>query len=399
MKKRTDAEKRDDRPEAAAVVAHEAEAGRDDGAAMPTGAEAAAQAQSPETKAKPDKPQTESVAAKPEKPLKAGTAKKPERTGQAERDRDDQPWIYQTGKEIYQFFSRVKGRLQGIQVFALVGKSGTGKSFRAKLLAEKLELPYIIDDGLLIHDTTILAGKSAKQEKNYISAIRTALFSDEDHREAVIRVIQERKIKKLLILGTSEKMVSRVAEALELPPISQFIHIEEIASREDIENAIKSRFEEGKHVIPVPAIEIKRAFIQNLTDTIRIFFKGVRGGRGSRFFEKSVVQPEFQEHHPGTVTISEAALSQMIIHCVDEYDDDIIVRKIKVKVERGGYGIELAVDVPYGKALSGGEGGLHELRRYIVNNIQKYTGIVIKRLEIAVETVTQRRLDLPRKAG
>ena len=149
----------------------------------------------------------------------------------------------------------------------------------------------------------------------------------------------------------------------------------------------------------MPAIEIKRAFIQNLSDTIRIFFKGVRGGRGSRFFEKSVVQPEFQEHHPGAVTISEAALSQMIIHCVDEYDDDIIVRKIKVKVERGGYGIELSVDVPYGKALSGGEGGLHELRRYIVNNIQKYTGIVIKRLEIEVETVTQRRQDLPKKAS
>ena len=51
-------------------------------------------------------------------------------------------------------------------------------------------------------------------------------------------------------------------------------------------------------MIPVPAIEIKRAFIQNLTDTIRIFFKGTRGSDGaqrSRFFEKSVVQPRFQE--------------------------------------------------------------------------------------------------------
>lgn len=316
----------------------------------------------------------------------------------SEKAGKEQQWIYLTGKEIYQFFTRVKGRLQGVQVFALVGKSGTGKSFRAKLLAEKLDVPYIIDDGLLIHDTTILAGKSAKQEKNYISAIKTALFADPEHRDEMVRIIQERKIKKILLLGTSEKMVTRVAEVLELPPISQIIRIEEIASKQDIENAIKSRFEEGKHVIPVPAIEIKRAFIQNLTDTIRIFFKGGRdhdSTNKSRFFEKSVVQPNFHENHiPGAVTISEAALSQMIIHCVDEYDDDILVRKIKVKISRTGYGIDLSIDVPFGKTLAG---GLHGLRNYILNNIQKYTGIVIDHLEIAVEKVTQRKQNLPKK--
>lgn len=331
----------------------------------------------------------------PEARVKAGPAKAAKSGGKTGKE---QQWIYQTGKEVYQFFSRVKGRLQGIQVFALVGKSGTGKSFRAKLLAEKLGVPYIIDDGLLIHDTTILAGKSAKQSKNYISAIRTALFAEPTHRDEVVKVIQEHKIKKILLLGTSEKMVTRVAEALELPPISQVIHIEEIASQKDIENAIRSRFEEGKHVIPVPAIEIKRAFIQNLTDTIRIFFKGTRGSDGaqrSRFFEKSVVQPKFQEKAgTGTVTISEAALSQMIIHCVDEYDDEILVRKIRVHVGRHGYGIDLGIDVPYGKTLAG---GLHELNGYILNHIQKYTGIAIKHLEIEVEKITQRQPKLPRK--
>ncbi|MGD9948314.1 MAG: hypothetical protein AB7U29_07525, partial [Desulfobulbus sp.] len=166
-----------------------------------------------------------------------------------EKGSKEQQWIYLTGKEIYQFYSRIKGRLQGINVYALVGKSGTGKSFRAKLLAEKLDVPYLVDDGLLIHENTILAGKSAKQEKNYISAIKTALFTDEEHRKSVVAKIQEKKVKKILILGTSEKMVTRLAEMLELPPITQIIKIEEIASQKDIENAIKSRFEEGKHVI------------------------------------------------------------------------------------------------------------------------------------------------------
>ena len=206
-----------------------------------------------------------------------------------EKSSKDQQRIYLTGKEIYQFFSRVKGRLQGMQVYALVGKSGTGKSFRAKLLAEKIGVPYIIDDGLLIDDTTILAGRSAKQEKNYISAIKTALFTDPEHRKSVVHMIQEKKVKKILLIGTSEKMVTKLAETLELPPISQIIKIEEIASQQDIENAIKSRFEEGKHVIPVPAIEVKRDYAQILCDSIRIFFKGNKdkdGVRRSRFFEK-----------------------------------------------------------------------------------------------------------------
>ncbi|MDX9841614.1 MAG: hypothetical protein RBS95_09165, partial [Desulfobulbus sp.] len=304
----------------------------------------------------------------------------------------DQQWIYLTGKEIYQFYSKIKGRLQGMHVYALVGKSGTGKSFRAKLLAEKLGIPYIVDDGLLIDDSTILAGKSAKQEKNYISAIKTALFTDPEHRQSVVRMIQDKKIKKILLIGTSERMVTRLAEALDLPPISQIIKIEEIASQKDIENAIKSRFEEGKHVIPVPAIEVKRDYAQILSDSIRIFFKGSKdkdGVKRSRFFEKSVVQPDFHDQGAGgAVTISEAALSQMILHCIDEYDIELLVRKIKVKMGRSGYGIELFVDVPYGQTLSG---ELHELRNYISRNIQRYTGIIIEHLEITIDNISQRK--------
>jgi uncharacterized alkaline shock family protein YloU len=305
----------------------------------------------------------------------------------------DQQWIYLTGKEIYQFFHRVKGRLQGMHVYALVGRSGTGKSFRAKLLAEKIGVPYIIDDGLLIHGSTILAGKSAKQEKNYISAIKTALFTDPDHRQEVVKKIQEKKIKKILLLGTSEKMVGKLAETLELPPISQMIQIEEIASQKDIENAIKSRFEEGKHVIPVPAIEVKRDYAQILSDSIRIFFKGGKGADGekrSRFFDKSVVRPDYHDKGTtGTVSISEAALTQMILHCIDEYDGDVLVRKIKVRVGRSGYGIDLFIDVPYGKTLTG---ELHELRTYIFEKIQKYTGIVLDSLEISIDNISHRKM-------
>jgi len=148
----------------------------------------------------------------------------------------------------------------GVLVYALVGESGTGKSFRAKLLAQKYNLQAIIDDGLLIQDDKILAGKSAKREKTYMGAGRTALFDSKELRDQVARILQKSHIRSILILGTSDKMVNKIALRLQLPPPSKIIRIEDIATHEEIEKAIRSRQVEGKHVIPVPAIEIKKSY-------------------------------------------------------------------------------------------------------------------------------------------
>ncbi len=296
-------------------------------------------------------------------------------------------WVYLTGKEIYNFFTKVKNRFSGITVYALVGKSGTGKSFRARLLAEKIGVSYIIDDGLLIYGDVIVAGRSAKQANGYLNAIRTALFTEEPHRNMVRAALKEHKVKRLLLLGTSTKMVNRVAERLDLPPISEIIRIEEIASKEDIEAAIKSRTEEGKHVIPVPAIEIKRDYAKILQDTIRIFFSGDKREEknSSRFFEKSIVQPEFvEDRRAGKVTITEAALSQMIFHCIDEFDTTVEVKKLKLKVLKSGFSVSISLIVSYGKNINS---ELEELRNYICNTIQRYTGIVIEDLELSVDEI------------
>ena len=175
---------------------------------------------------------------------------------------------------------RVRQFFGGTKVYALVGKSGTGKSFRAKLVAEKFGIEYIIDDGLLIHGNSIVAGKSAKRERVYMSAVRTALFDDPLHRHEVMKAIKARKIRKILLLGTSERMVARTTERLGLPPPAKVILIEEISSEEDIQKAQKSRNEEGKHVIPVPSIEVERDHPHLISDSIKVLYKM---GREVRF--------------------------------------------------------------------------------------------------------------------
>ena len=62
-----------------------------------------------------------------------------------------------------------------MKVVAFVGPSGTGKSHRAIGIAHKNNCDAIIDDGLLIKGTKILAGTSAKNETNRIQR-SSALF-------------------------------------------------------------------------------------------------------------------------------------------------------------------------------------------------------------------------------
>ncbi|GMO66193.1 MAG: hypothetical protein Ta2A_14260 [Treponemataceae bacterium] len=291
---------------------------------------------------------------------------------------------------MFEKFRDIVGAFQdaigGVATYAFVGKSGTGKSFRSKLVAKKYSIPALIDDGLLIQDEKILAGVSAKREKTYLGAVRVALFDDKTIRDSVVKAIQHNKIKKILILGTSEKMVNKIAVRLQLPPPSKIINIEEIATRAEIEEAIRSRTIEGKHVIPVPAIEIKRNYPQIFYSAIHRFFRknSALPSANDRIFEKSVVKPEFSKK--GIVSISTAALTQMVMHCILEFDHNIIIKKLSIKTTAHGYRLVMTIDVPFGIQLTG---KIHDLQEYIITNIEKFTGILIEEVSVIIDKITK----------
>jgi len=261
-------------------------------------------------------------------------------------------------------------------------------TYIAKLLAQKYGIELIIDDGLLIRDDKILAGHSAKREATFLAAVRVALFDDKTHRDQIAKALQDELFKKVLILGTSEKMVNKIAARLQLPQPQKIIKIEEIATQEEIEKAIRSRRVEGKHVIPVPSIEIQRSYPHIFYDRVRVLLKRKQnplGGLGhSKVYEKSVVRPEFSK--TGRVSISEAALSQMVIHCVGEFDDQIRIKKLTIKTDAQGYRLVIVIDVPFGTQLTG---KIHKMQEYIVENIERFTGILIEEVHIIIDKITR----------
>jgi hypothetical protein len=281
-------------------------------------------------------------------------------------------------------FDTLIWRIKKVQVYALVGKAGTGKSFRAQLIADKYKIELIIDDGILIKESRIISGRSAKREKVPFTAIRTALFDNPQHLYEVRTALEKEKFHRILLIGISKGMVDKIAKRLNLPPVTKYIQIEDIATKEEIEGARRSRDQEGKHIIPVPSIEVRRNYPHIFLDSIKIFLKKQFSLRGKgKVFEKSIVTPDFSKR--GELSISETALIQMVMHCIDEHDSRIKPERIILKNQLYGYNLRIIIRVPFGMELPS---NVKNLQQYIIQNIEKFTGITLKEVDITVGTIS-----------
>lgn len=228
-----------------------------------------------------------------------------------------------------------------MEVFALIGRSGTGKSQRAQAISKKYGVEYIIDDGLLIKGNKIIAGISAKRENTRIAAIRRAVFMDASHRAEVVNAINSNKPSSILILGTSDSMVDKITETLNIPDAKRRIHIEDIATQREIEMAMRTRKEQGKHVIPVPTFAVRKDFSGYFIDSIRSFRKKDRGADSDDDIEKTVVRPTYS--YLGKYIISDNVIKSMVSYAGEEVDG--IYRVLKVNINITGSGLKLDMDV------------------------------------------------------
>ena len=214
-----------------------------------------------------------------------------------------------------------------MDVIALVGPSGTGKSHRALQVAREHKADAIIDDGILIRDGHIVAGESAKTEKSKIMAVRRAIFVLPGHAEEVREAIQKVQPHRILIIGTSENMVHKIAKTLKLPSIQLIVRIEDIASRAEMAAAQFHRLKEGKHIIPVPTIELKPHFSGYLVDPLQSLFKKSRVRR-RKLGEKSIVRPVFSYY--GKLIIDDKVIRAVVERIVKTREFVESVKGVKV---------------------------------------------------------------------
>jgi len=223
-----------------------------------------------------------------------------------------------------------------MEVYALIGPSGTGKSHQAMTVALDNGIDTLIDDGLLIREGQRLAGSSAKGEKTSVGAVKRAVFLRENHRNEVKKAIAEAAPEKLMVLGTSQKMADRITKALDLPMPCRYLHIEEVSTTREIATALELRKSYGMHVIPVPVIEVKKDLQGYLTRPIRYLMQFKSGNKQG---EKTIIQPKFST--VGKLVITNQALDQMAAYLASGVSGVAKVTKVHVEVAEGNAMISL----------------------------------------------------------
>ncbi len=270
---------------------------------------------------------------------------------------------------------------ENIKVYAFVGPSGTGKSYRAQMVAGEKDVHFIIDDGLLINDNRVVAGESAKKASTKIETVKKALFLHDDEKKVIQKALKKYKVKKILILGTSDGMVEKIAENLGLPKVSDTTYITDVATEEEMKTARNIRVTEGKHVIPVPTFEIKKDFSGYLLDPLQIF-KSKGKGKQPYISEKSIIRPTFS--YMGNFTISDSVFRQIAEYQAEKMPE--IYKVLRTRVQNYGEGplIDMEVSVVYGYNVAE---GLIEFKRKIVKEIENLTAMNVVRLDVVAKNI------------
>lgn len=268
-----------------------------------------------------------------------------------------------------------------MKVIGFIGPSGTGKSHRASWVAREHGTDYIIDDGLLIKGNQIIAGISAKRESTKIASIKRALFTDKKHTEDVVNALKRYNTQALLIIGTSEGMVETIAERLGVGPITEKVYITDVASEYEIKQALSTRREQGKHVIPVPTFEIKKDFSGYFLDPLQIFR---RKGKGSYQLvgEKSVVRPTFS--YMGNYTISDYTIYQIVEHVTSSIEGVSKISRFRAENRPDGIYIEMDLVLIYGCLI---KQLLREVQEKVSEQIVHLTALNIKRMNVVAKSL------------
>ena len=268
-----------------------------------------------------------------------------------------------------------------VKVYAFVGPSGTGKSYRAQMVAGEKDVHFIIDDGLLINENRVVAGESAKKASTKIETVKKALFLHDDEKKVIQKALKKYKVKKILILGTSDGMVEKIAENLGLPKVSDTTYITDVATEEEMKTARNIRVTEGKHVIPVPTFEIKKDFSGYLLDPLQIF-KSKGKGKQPYISEKSIIRPTFS--YMGNFTISDSVFRQIAEYQAEKMPE--IYKVLRTRVQNYGEGplIDMEVSVVYGYNVAE---GLIEFKKKIIKEIENLTAMNVVKLDVVAKNI------------
>ncbi len=235
--------------------------------------------------------------------------------------------------------------------------------------------------GLLIKDNEVIAGHSAKKASTKIQTVKKALFFEDDEKTQIVKALKKYRPQSILILGTSDGMVQKIASNLGLPEISETIYIKDVATEQEMKTAKRIRMTEGKHVIPVPTFEIKKDFSGYLLDPLQIF-KSKGKGKQPYISEKSIIRPTFS--YMGNFTISDNVFRQIVEYMAVKSNG--IHKILKLRVDNYGEGVKIYMEVSivYGFNIVD---GLKKFKEKVEKEISKLTTMNVEQIDVVAKNI------------
>ena len=268
-----------------------------------------------------------------------------------------------------------------IKVYAFVGPSGTGKSYRAQMVANEHGIKYIIDDGLLVKENEVVAGESAKKAPTKIETVKGALFLNPAKAEEIKKAFRKHRPESILILGTSDGMVEKIRVNLGLPEIIKTIYITDVATEQEMEEAKRMRQTEGKHVIPVPTFEIKKDFSGYILDPLQIF-KSKGKNEKPYISEKSIIRPTFS--YLGNYTISDGVLKDIIEYLASNVEAIHKIYRTRIEKTPTGVNIYIEIVLVYGFNIIT---SLQNFKKKCIKEIENLTAMNVGNVQILAKSI------------
>lgn len=227
-----------------------------------------------------------------------------------------------------------------------------------------------------------------------MESVRQALFLDPARAESMRRTLVERLPSALMVLGTSDAMLSRICENLWLNQPSIKIRIEDVSTESERNQAKQTRLSEGKHTIPVPSMEIKHEFSGSLTEPLARLWQKIDlasvfnplGAQNPADYDRTVVRPTFSTL--GSYAMSDQAMKDLVSVLALRVDgvEDVVDQK----VHKEPYGVILDLDlaIVYGSST---QSVLAETQTAVSAGVELFTAVNVLATNVRAVRVAKER--------
>ena len=182
-------------------------------------------------------------------------------------------------------------------------------------------------------------------------------------------------------------MINKIIGRLGLDKPVKTVYISQIATKAEIKKARYSRLHDGKHIVPVPSVEIKPHFTGYFADLPYIIFSKHR--RQEKNADRSIVRPAFSFY--GKLLIADSAIEDIINIIANKMEGVERITDLRVRRRSdNSKGIVIYVEVVlyYGEKLFI---VTRQLQAKIKKKVEYMTAMQVKNVNVSIRSLALRK--------